>query len=687
MVETLVPIEILAGVQPPPDSTALSTRHYTASDKVRFRDGFPEKIGGWQEFTIANSEQIQGATRSIFSYNLSRNVRYLIGTNEKLYYLIGSTLTNITPLNTSFTVIANSLDSNFGTLGANPINTVNESTTVTIDDTATIVRTGDTIELSGVPGAVNGIPAAELNTTHFVNSQSTNSFTFVVSTAATSTGSGGGGAVVLATPIITVNATSHGQLDGDRVSIQNATAFAGIPAGDINIEHILRNAQTNTFDIVVDTIATSSVSGGGGANTEYAVEIDDGLCDAQAAFGYGAGLYGIGLYGVSKISSAGLLPARSWVFDRFGDLVVTTPGDQTNLYSWDSDISAAPAIVANAPTAINYVFVTNNIAVTLGAGGVVNRVQWCDQGNLTTWTAAATNQAGQDDIEGASEFLSHAPAKSTNLLFTESQVYSFRYIGRPFIFETQLLDDKSGIIGKNARITHNGVVYWMGNDNFYFYRSGNVEVIPSNTTNETTLKRTVFDDINVGQSSKIFAWFNRLFNEVWWHYPSSGSNEPNRVVRFNVKDFTWTPDTFDRSAAEYPSVLQQFPYLAETTNDSMGNCDTTLFEHEKGTDANGVSLPFTLISNFIGTGTNEATINAIVPDSTQVGDLTVTLTTRQYPQSVIFNNKNYTVTPTTEIIDNRAEGRYLQYTVAGNVLGQSWRAGVWSQLVQSSGRR
>ena len=672
------------GVQPSTDFTSASTPHFVAADKVRFVDGFPEKIGGWQSVTLNNSDPVNGCARSIFSYSLTGNVRYIIGTHLNLYYLIGSQLTNITPSVTATTAIANSLDSNFATLANNPVATVSGSNVVTITDTATKVRAADTLTLSG-SSAVNGVPAGEINTTHFIRTQSTNSYTFNVSTNATSTGSGGGASVVQATKIVTVNQTAHGFSNGERTLIQSAGAFAGIPAGNLNIEHIIRNKSTNAYDIVVTTTATSSVSGGGGASTTVQGQIADGLCDATAAQGYGAGKFGVGLFGTVLTSSSGEVPVRSWITDRFGDNIITTPGEQTGLYTWDSDTAAAPALLSAAPTAINYAYVSNEIIVTFGADNVGNRRKWCDKGVSTTWAAASTNQAGEDDIEGASAFISHLSVKNINLEFTDSQVYTSRYIGRPFIWETKLLDNKSGIISKNARVEHNGVGYWWGSDNWYYYRGGSVNIIPSNTTKEATLKKFVFDDINLGQKSKIFGWFNRKFNEIWFHYPSAGSDEPDRVVRINVKDLTWVTDTHDRSAGEYPTQLKEFPYLASSAGD---NSTSTIYQHEKGADNDGSAMAFSVSTGFFDSGLTTANVLAVIPDSIQTGNITCTVNVKKFAQSPnLYGSSALTITPTTEAQSFRQNSRYIQYIISGNALGQTWRAGKWQELLSRGGKR
>jgi len=327
--------------------------------------------------------------------------RYIIGTNTRLYDLTASSATNITPVKTATTAIANSLDTYYATLGNDPIATTDSSTTLIVTDTAHKFKVNDTVTLSGAT-ATNGVPAGEINTDHLVRAVTTNTFSIIVSTAATSTGSGGGASVVRSSGIITVNATAHGMSDGDRTKIASAADTGGITAAQINLEHIIRDVTTNTFDIVTAGTATSSVTGGGGAATTYQEPIDAGAVDAVAASGYGAGLYGVGLYGVSKTSSS-ITPPRIWSHDRFGDLIISTAGDGTGLYSWDGVTTAAPTLVSNAPTTVNYTFVTNNICVVLGydsgaAAANANGISWSAQGGLTNWTTA---ESGSDTIEGA----------------------------------------------------------------------------------------------------------------------------------------------------------------------------------------------------------------------------------------------------------------------------------------------
>lgn len=673
MPTVLEPLQIIPGVEPSTDKPETTTQHYTDMKHIRFVDSFPQKIGGWESITYTNNETITGTARTIFSYTLKGFERYLIGTNSKLYDVFAGVLTNITPQTTTTTSVANNLDTYYDTLGNNPINTVSGSTAIVINDTAHKFRAGDSVTLSGSTN-VNGVPSTEINKEHFIRSVTTNTYTVNVSTAATSTGSGGGASVIRSSGIITVNSTAHGLNDGQRVGIQNSTDVGGITALEINKEFIIFNATSDAFDVFTDDLATSSVTGGGGASAEYTEEIASGNVDTLQSQGYGAGLYGTGRYGVSKSSSSTEGP-RIWSHDLFGNLTISCAGQEGNIYEWDGDTANSPVDVSNAPTA-NYVFTTDNFIVALGydfgSAQTDNGIAWCDQGDRTNWT---TGQSGNDAIEGAGEFISHASARGENLLFTRNQTYIFRFIGGQFIFQTSQLDPNVGVIAQNARTTALGTVYWMGQNNFYMWRGGSVEVIPSNTSTESTALSYVFDDFNFGQKQKVFCWYNQQFQEVWWHYPSSNSNEPDRVIRLDIKDFTWEIDEFDRTAAEYPAVL--------TDNPTLINVGTP-YLHESGLNDDGSGMQWRLQTNFEFGGSDTTEITAFVPDYNMSGNMDVQLTTREYANSPNTQVKTYSVDQNTGRVETQQNGRYWQFLLSGSELDQQLNLGQWYKEVKRS---
>ena len=678
-ISEFIPIDALAGVCPVTDCTEANTPHYVMADKIRFVKGKPQKLGGWDAVTL-NGQDIAGCVRSVFSAQLNSKIQTLLGSNEALYGLIGSENQNITPFNTVAIAIADSLDTDRTTLGSNPLSMTNTSQNVVVADTnASQYAVGDNYTLSGAT-ATGGVPTGDLNKEHVIRAIGTNTVTIRVTTAATSTTTGGGASVVRSTGLITVNDTAHGQANGDRVKLQDAATTGGVLDTSINGEHIIRNITTDTFGVMTDGTATSSVTGGGGSSTEYFDQLTEGLCDETSGQGYGMARYGNGLYGTALVSENNRRLPRIWFFDNFGENVIMTPGNGERVYGWTGTQAAAPTVIANAPTEVNYAFVSDSILVTLGAGGVKNKIKTSDQNALTTWTASSTNQVFEDDIEGAGRFKSHVSLNGTNLLFTDNQCYTFRYIGLPFIWEVKFKDN-IGLIAPMARVVVKGIAYWQGQDNFYMWRGGNIEVIPSNSSNESTLLKYVFENVNRSQSSKFFAWYNKRYDEIWFHYATADSLEVNAIARYHVTDRHWVPDTMNRTAAEYPVTSLQLPRLV----DSLGN----LYRHEVGHDDSQVSMAFSLTTNLQEIQTSNVQQVQLIPDSIQTADtdLAVTVRAKSYPQSPSFkNSKDFTVTPTTEFLPVGVDGRLLQYVISGNALGQEWIMGAWQQGLQLSSR-
>ena len=664
-------LEILPGVMPYTDATASDIPCWASALHVRFDSstGRIRKLGGWNSYEFNYGYTISGTMRTIFSCTLNQQVVTVIGTNNHFYSLIGTSLINITPLITAPTVIANSLATHYATLANNPISTVNDSNTLTIADSeALLYKAGDTYTLSGAANT-NGIPSTDINGPHIIRSVGVNVISIIVPTSATSTGSGGGASVVRSSGLVTVTAAAHGQENGDRVKIDSATAFGGITAPQINAEFIIRNSQTNSFDVMTEGTATSFVTGAGGAATEYYKQIDPGNLDQGVGQGYGAGRYGVGLYGTALLSESGETYPRIWFCDRFGENIVCTPGNNSKIYTWNGDDIAAPSVIPNAPTDVNYIFEQNNILVTFGHG-VENKIFASDQGDYTQWAASSTNQVFEDVIEGAGRLISHVPVDGYSLIFTETQTLTFKYIGlQSGIWQVLFLDPQIGLIAPMARTSINGYAYWMGQDNFYMFRGGKVEVLGSNITKQSTVLRYVFDNINYSQRYKIFAWYNEKYDEIWWHYPSNSSNECDRVARYNRKLMCWVPDQMNRTAGEAPEQ--------NLSNPRLGNVGI-LYTHEAGNNDDGAPMAFSATTKKYVTGKKTAIMSQIVPDSNMSGAIQLNVRSYNYAQSsTTVNNNNYTITETTERIPMQINGRYLDYTISGNELDQNFLMGQW----------
>lgn len=675
----LQPINVTNGVQPIEDRTRFSTPHYTYADKIRFWRGSPQKLGGWLAVAFQYSATIAGVARSLYSAIISNLQTTVIGTNSYLYSLYGQSLTNISPILAATTTIANSIATNYGTLANNPVTTSNGTGNLTIADTsAALYQLGDTYTLSG-SSAVNGILAASINAAHVIRSIGVNVIGITVSGTANASSAGGGASVVRATGLLRFTAASHGMSNGWRTKIALAANTGGILAAAINLEFIIRNVAAGTFDVMTAGTATSSVAAGGGASTTYQKQLAAGNQNESYGIGYGVGLYGTGLYGTARVSATGKTFPRIWFLDRFGELIIGTPGNQGGVYSWAGDIATAPALISGAPTTVNYAFVSDNVLVTFGYNAIPNQIFASDQGTITNWTASSTNQVFQDVIEGAGRFISHVPVLGVNLIFTPNQTYRFSKVDiNAGVWEIKLLDNSIGIGAPMARCSVNNVAYWMSQNNFYKWSGGNVEIIPANTQDQCTALKYVFGDINSAQLSKCFTWYNPLFNEVWFHYPSASSNECDRYIIVSITDNVWSIGTLGRSCAEYPSLLFNYPRMINSTG--------TFYNHETGTDDNTDAMEFTLTSNMIS-GTKFANMKpCLVPDSTQEGDITVNFKGYMFPQSTntLFDN-DYTVSATTEKIESAIAGRFWIYEWSGAELGQSWNMGQWLDYTNQGG--
>lgn len=573
------------GVNPVPDNTPSNTPYWTAADKVRFYDGMLRKIGGWEQVNFTGAA-VTGVCRRIFSYFYNGKIRYLIGTHTRLYELVQGTMTNITPLNTTGTV-----------LGANPLTMVNASTTVTIADTTVGRANGDRVKIGGVGGAVRGVPQIELEKEHIISGVvASTSFQITVTTAATSGGTGGGAGV---------------------------TVYNQIAAGNI---------------------------------------------DYELGFGYGGGKYGVGLYGVGKAFTSVFKVPRIWSIDRFGNDVVLTPGDGGKTYIYSNDNATAPTVLTNSPTAADFLFVENSAVCVV----YKNTFYASDLGNATVWTPAATNLAFFDTVEASDGFWASTPVHGGRLLLTPTQIWTLRYVGQSSgLWAFELIDTTAGSLSPLAVASISGTAYWVGSFDFYTYDGGIPRPVPN------TVKQYVGVTDSVSQYYKAYLRVARTFNEIWLHYPSD--DEPDSYVIYNTKEGHFTPGTLDRSAAEGP-------YQADF-NQIMIDSNNVLWRHESGVNdgVNAISCYAETNEFQLGNGDTTMRVSQIVPDSTQIGNVDLTVTTKMYPQSATSSSFGpYTITPTTEKVDLRAQGKLVKYRIAQDAIDETFIMGGWYQGVQAS---
>ncbi len=680
------------------------------SDKVRFRQGTPEKIGGWVRIS-ANT--FLGVCRALWNWATLGGQNLMgVGTNLKYYIEQGGAYNDITPIRTR----------NYTTSLSNPFDTTNTSTLVTVNDTAHGAQAGDLVYFSGAT-AVGGVPAAELNTRHVITSiTSANAYVITVTTAATSTVTGGGGTVAVeyyintfalgadpfattnGSPVVVVTANSHGAINGDFVTFSGATAVAGLT---INGEYQLTYINANSYSITASSNANATTTGGGSA-VLASYQINTGPAVQVPVAGWGAGAWGLGAWGVGTTSLDSL---RLWSANNFGEDLVYGPRGG-NVYYWDASTSVTTRGVAietlpgavDPPIIQNFIFVsdTYRFVICFGTNDVGSSTQdpmlirWSDQESVVDWLPAATNQAGSIRLSHGSEIITALQTRQEIVVWTDTSLYSLQYLGAPLVWGSQLLGDNISIIGPNAVAIGSGIVFWMGKDKFYVY-SGRVETL------NCDLRKYVFSDINLAQNEQVFAGTNEGFNEIWWFYCSSDSTTINRYVVYNYAEKVWHYGTMARTAWIDVS-LRDYPQAATYSYN--------LVSHELGNDDNETGTPVAInayieSSEFdIQDGHNLGFVYRILPDLTFTGStssspqVTMTLIPMMNsgsgynnPQSVSGSSSATVARTSTSVIEQftgqvyvRVRGRQMIFKIESTDLGSAWQLGAPRIDIRPDGR-
>ena len=619
-------------------------------DKVRFRSGYPEKLGGWTKDTGTTPSALQppagsywGVARSLWNWITLSGANLMgVGTNLKYYIQQsdGGNFYDITPLR------------DVDTVASNAFTTVNGSTTVVINQAGHDAQEGDFVTISGVAGAINGIPAAALNLEFRITYIDSATYSIAVSSPATSSGTTG--------------------------------------------------AATFSYQIVtggeIYTVGTGWGAGGWGGNTSGTLT-GWGL-SAPAGIGVGVQLrlWSQDNYGEDLI-----------INPRGGGLYLWKVNANPNIYDRAvllSSASPAPYTTdVDCPTVANAVAISDASRFTIAFGcndygsAVLDPllIRWSDQENYALWSPAITNQAGSYRLSTGSSIVAHQQTRQEILVWTDAAVYSMQYLGPPYVWGFQILGENISIAGPNVTATAANVVYWMGYDKFYMY-SGRVETL------YCPLRQYIFGDINLQQQYQFFAGTNEGFNEVWWFYCSANSNVIDRYVIYNHVERIWSYGNLPRTAW-LDTPLRESPTAA--------GYNGQLIYHESGVD-DGTTNPPSPISAFcqsadvnIGDGHNFGFAWRMIPDVTFDGStvnnpaVTMTLKPRQNPGANYSAaatptvtstqnyqaQRNYVVQQFTEIVYVRVRGRQMAFRISSDGLGVQWQLGVPSLDVRPDGRR
>ena len=720
------------------NTTYTSEGGYFASNKIRFRSGQPEKIGGWEADTgttastlVPPTGKLWGVARNMINWlNLAGYNLLGIGTNLKYYIQngVGGFSYDVTALRTTTAA------------GEVTFSATNGSPTLTVTDIAHGAQAGDFVTYSGAVTLGGNITATILNAEFQIASYvSSNQYTITASVNADASDSGnGGGAVVGAYQITTgsdiytqnigwgagawggaIVGTVTNQLDGSinnsvtTITVDDATAFS-TPTGTLLID-----SETITYTGTTGTTFTGCTRGVNGVGSGAAVSHADNAAVVQSTSFIGWGqpaTVGIGVQ------------LRLWSHSPFGEDLIFNPRG-TSLFYWANAASASTfnraqllgpsaTIVtksgsvttdSNCPTVANFVMVSDasRFVIAYGCndyGSVIQDpllVRWSDQESFATWTPAITNQAGSTRLSHGSQIVTAMQTRQEILVLTDTTIYSMQYLGPPFVWGFQIMGDNISIAGPNAVATANNVTYWMGTDKFYMY-AGRVQTLPC------TLREYVYNDINLEQSYQFCSGTNEGYSEIWWHYCSSNSTVINRYIIYNYLENSWYYGDWNNyqgvsqgRTAWLDSSLRAFP-MAITYGVTGGSTNAQLLYHEDGAD-DGTENPSVPIaaevtsSDFdIGDGHNFGFVWRLIPDLTFDGSFvnnpTAMFTVLPRANSgsaygssnnpnVIStqnyqNTRSYAIQQFTQQVYVRIRGRQMAFKISSNTLGVQWQLGV-----------
>jgi hypothetical protein len=395
-----------------------------------------------------------------------------------------------------------------------------------------------------------------------------------------------------------------------------------------------------------------------------------GIADSLSKTGYGYSTYGTLAYGTARPDTGLITPATTWSMDTWGEYLIACSNADGKIYEWQLGFTTPTlaAAITNAPTGNKAVLVTaERILFALGAGGNPRKVQWCDQENNTLWTPAGDNQAGDYELATPGTLLAGKRVKGVNLLFTDVDVHTAQYVGAPFVYGFEKAGSGCGLISAQAVAAIDTAAIWMSKSGFWIY-DGYVKPLPSDVSDY------VFGNINFNQASKVYAVHNSKFGEIWWYYPSSGSNENDSYVTYNYRENHWNIGTLARTAGTDAGVFAN-PLAVST--------DGFIYEHEVGFAYDSASLYAESGPVQLGNGDNIMSVRQVIPDEQTLGEAVVSFKTRNYPTGTQSTFGPYTAANPTDV---RFAARQVNMKVTGNTLAD-WRIGVMRLDAIPSGKR
>ena len=602
-----------------------------ACDKIRFRSGYPQKIGGWAKVT---PNSFQGACRQMWNWVTSYNDNLLaLGTNTKAYIENGGYFYDVTPFGTALS-------------GSNTFAVTLSSTTVTVTTGSALpswVVTGEPVQIAGFTVPLGGIPETELNGVHTVTVSGTNTFSFTVTSSATSSTSVSGTGYTVQAEIDPGNAITIAGI-GWGVGTWGRDAWGlGTTAGGVFLPQ-----QDWWFDNFDNDLVMNIRNGGAYWWRRGTVD------DPQTA-----------------LSTHAISLQQYATEEGFDPNAVPSKVMQILVSQQDRHLLAFGAVPFGFTDPVDFDPLL---------------IRWADQETPADWTPSQLNSAGDLRVSRGSRIVRAMPTRQEILVWTDTNLYTLQFLGTTDVFGLQEYADNISVMSPRAMATAANITYWMGQDKFYAY-TGRVETLPC------TLRDHVFNNINMNQADQVVCGTNEQWNEVWWFYPTADSDYNNAYVIYNHLERIWYYGSINRTAW-LDTPIRHFPQAANTPVTVDGTTVTTgngyIYSHEDGLDDDTLPMDsYIESSDFdLDDGDQFMLIRRMLPDvdfsgsNTQTPEITLTMRPRNFPGSAFSSDPADTqrviesaVGRYTDQVFMRARARQMAFKIRSQNLGVQWQLG------------
>ena len=699
---------------------------WTGGENVRFRYGTPEKIGGWSQL---GDKSLTGAARALHQMVNKEGIKYgIIGTNRILYAYTGEAYYDIHPIKTDFGALTNALASTSSSAVL----------TITLSSTAGMTA-GDILLLENVtPPTGSGYSASDFDDKTFMITEVVDSTSVTITMGSTASASATDGDLSVkwyypVGPAEQVGVFGWGisQYSGTVTSPQTTTLNGAITdasaTAGITLTSSLGFPTSGTSEIRIDTEDLSYTGISSNVLTGVVREING---TTKATHSNGAtvtNITGYSAWGQASSTTDKVAEPGLWSLDNLGSTLLALIFNGA-VFEWDSDLTNATTtratIVSGAPTASRDMLVStpDRHLVLFGTETTIGDtttqddmfIRFSSQEDITDWAPTAVNTAGTQRLAAGSRIMGAKLGRNALYVWTDTSLFTMRFVGTPFTFAYEQVGTNCGLIGKNASVEVDGAAYWMS-DNGFFRFTGKLESM------DCLVEDYVYDDLNTTSNQFIYCGINNLFGEVMWFYPTSGSNVVNRCVIYSYLDSTPSrPIWYTNANSLYPrttwvdSAVFGLPHATSydagtDTCDTVGNSDgiSIYYEHETGLNQikGGVTaaIPANILSGdfditqdqkqgitFRGDGEFIMRVSRFLPDFiTQSGNTIVELDLRNFPNQTAASSSlgPFTITSATNYQSCRARGRSVAVKISNTAIDSDWKMGTFRLDVHAGGRR